>query len=144
LANNTGTVSELDEKERWVRKFDGLLDRMENLCKGLNTSNLRDEEKAEIWADFWPLACDMFDRLDEERPHLKMRKTGEGRFILDVIFEVLERRIKHLKKWEEGLLDEGEHDPLLICFTRQEELQQLLRKINPLDPSGRFSSLIGE
>ena len=64
----------VDEKQRWIMKFERLFCRVEKLCEGLAESSLSAEDKAEIWECLWSFLGGMGVHLEERCPELKRER----------------------------------------------------------------------
>jgi hypothetical protein len=61
----------IDEKDRWYRRFERLLDRTKKLGDELGKSSLSPEDKAELWEFFWSFCSGIHKDLQKQYPALK-------------------------------------------------------------------------
>jgi hypothetical protein len=64
-------VELIDEKDRWYRRFERLLDRTKKLGDELGKSSLSPEDKAELWEFFWSFYSGIHKDLEKQYPLLK-------------------------------------------------------------------------
>jgi len=60
-----------DEKERWYRRFERLLNRTKKLGEELGESSLSSADKAELWEFFWGFCSGISKDLEKQYRDLR-------------------------------------------------------------------------